>query len=122
MSSLWNEIHCAFRTLRRSPGYMLTAVLTLLLGIGANTAVFTLVHAVMLRSLPVASPQQLYQIGDNDIGGGWGGFQTNWALYSYDFYQYMRANTPAFEDIAAFQSAPPTMSVRRINRSKPVDY
>ena len=100
MSSIWSDLRYAFRQLRKSPGFTLTAVLTLALGIGANTAVFTLVHAVMLKSLPVADPGQLYQIGDNDIGGNWGGFQDNWALYSYDFYQHMRANTPAFEEIA----------------------
>src|SRR5215469_10244376 len=119
MLSAWNDLGRALRYLRKSPGYTLTAILTLSLGIGANTAVFTLVHAVMLKSLPVADPQQLFQIGDNDIGGNWGGFQGSWALYSYDFYRYMRAHTLAFEDIAAFQSAFPTMSVRPSHSGAP---
>ena len=110
MSTIWNDLRYAFRQLRKSPGFTLTAVLTLALGIGANTAVFTLVHAVMLKSLPVADPQQLYQVGNNDKCCTWGGFQDSWALYSYDFYLHMRANTPAFEELAAFQANNPTVS------------
>jgi hypothetical protein len=121
MPSIWNDIHYGVRQLRRSRGFTLTAVLTLALGIGANTAIFTLVHTVMLKSLPVADPQQLYQIGDHDIGGNWGGFQDAWSLYSYDFYRHMRANTPAFEQIAAFQSSHPRMSVRRSGGTMPAE-
>ncbi|HEX3437423.1 MAG TPA: ABC transporter permease [Pseudacidobacterium sp.] len=121
MPTIWNDLRYAFRQLRKSPGFTLTAALTLALGIGANTAVFTLVHAVMLKSLPVADPEQLYQIGDADKQGNWGGFQDSWAVYSYEFYQHMRANTPAFEDIAAFQSSHNTMSVRRSGTSSPAD-
>jgi predicted permease len=121
MSTILNDLRYAFRQLRKSPGFTLTAVLTLALGIGANTAVFTLVHAVMLRSLPVADPQQLYQVGDNDKCCTWGGFQDSWAIYSYDFYLHMRANTPAFESLAAFQANSPTMSVRRGGTSAPAN-
>jgi macrolide transport system ATP-binding/permease protein len=67
------DLRFAFRQLAQSKGFTLTAVLTLALGIGANTAVFTLVNAIMLRSLPVADPQRLYRLGDADnccvIGG-----------------------------------------------------
>jgi predicted permease len=121
VSTIWNDLRYAFRQLRKSPGFTLTAVLTLALGIGANTAVFTLVHAVMLKSLPVADPQQLYQVGNNDKCCTWGGFQDSWALYSYDFYQHMRANTPAFEELAAFQANNPTVSVRRSGTNAPAD-
>lgn len=119
MPGIWNDFRYAFRQLRKSPGFTLTAMLTLALGIGANTAVFTLVHAVMLKSLPVADPQQLYRIGDSDKCCTWGGFQDAWALYSYEFYQHMRANAPAFDKIAAFQANNPTMSVRRSGTSTP---
>jgi predicted permease len=121
MSTIWNDLRYAFRQLRKSPGFTVTAVLTLALGIGANTAVFTLVHAVMMKSLPVADPQQLYQVGNNDNCCTWGGFQDSWSLYSYDFYQHIRANTPAFEELAAFQAANPTLSVRRSGTNAPAD-
>lgn len=121
MPAIWNDLRYAFRQLRKSPGFTLTAVLTLALGIGANTAVFTLVHAVMLKSLPVADPHQLYQIGDNVKCCSWGGFQDSWALYSYEFYRHMRANTPAFAEIAAFQANNPRVSVRRSGTSAPAN-
>ena len=64
MQTLLHDIRYAFRQMRLSPAFTLTAVLTLAIGIGATTAIFTLVHAIMLKSLPVADPAQLYRIGD----------------------------------------------------------
>ena len=58
------DLKLALRQLSKSPGFALTAVLTLALGTGATTAIFTLVHAVLLKSLPVAKPEELYRIGD----------------------------------------------------------
>lgn len=104
MSSLWKEIRYAARQLRLSPGFALTAIFTLALGVGANTAVFTLTHAIMLKSLPVVQPSQLYRVGDNDNCCVWGGFQDDWGLFSHQLYQYMRDHTPAFQEMAAVQS------------------
>jgi predicted permease len=113
------DIRHALRQLRKSPGFTLTAVLTLALGIGANTAIFTLVHAVMLKSLPVANPQQLYRIGDNDNCCVFGGLQTEqgWGVFSFSLYQYLRDQTPEFEEMAAFEANEREISVRRSGAS-----
>jgi hypothetical protein len=63
MSTLLQDLRYGFRRLRQSPGFALVCVVTLALGIGANTAIFTLVDAVMLRSLPVQNPGELYRLG-----------------------------------------------------------
>jgi predicted permease len=113
LHALFHDLRYAFRQLRKSPGFTLTAVLTLALGIGANTAIFTLVHAVMLKSLPVANPKQLYRIGDNDNCCVWGGLQREgWGVFSYDLYLYLRDHTPQFEEMAAFEANEYNFSVR----------
>ena len=122
MSGLLQDTRYALRQLRKSPGFTFTAVLTLALGIGANTAIFTLVYAVMLKSLPVADPEQLYRVGDNDNCCVWGGLQNDgWGEFSYPFYQYVRNNTPEFEEMAAFQANEPQVSVRRIGSNSPAE-
>ena len=64
LESLLMDVRFALRQLRKSPGFLLTVCLTLALGIGATTAIFTLMQQVMMRSLPVARPHQLWRIGD----------------------------------------------------------
>jgi hypothetical protein len=66
MDHLQDEIRIALRRLRRQPGFTLTAILTLALGLGANIAIFSLMHAALLRSLPVDRPDQLYRLGDTN--------------------------------------------------------
>ena len=116
MPTILQDLRYALRQLRKAPGFTITAVLTLALGIGANTAIFTLVHAVMLKSLPVANPSQLLRIGDADVCCVYGGLEQGghgWGLFSYGLYKYIQTNTPQFEDIAAMQANQPEMSVRR---------
>ena len=103
----------AFRQLAHSKGFTAVALLTLALGIGANTAVFTLVHAVMLQSLPVANPSQLYRLGDTTDCCVIGGHQERFSIYSYPLYRYLRDHTPEFEEMAAFGAQPGPFSVRR---------
>src|SRR5580658_5987773 len=102
MTPFLHDLRLALRQLRKAPGFTLIAVLTLALGIGANTAIFSLVNAVMLSNLPSVDPTNLYRIGDRDTTGQWGGFQDNWGEFSYAFYQHMRDHTPAVEEMAAF--------------------
>jgi predicted permease len=83
------------------------------LGIGGTTAIFTLVHAVMLRSLPVAEPDRLYRIGDGNECCVEGGPQDRWGLFSFPLYQRMQAESPEFEEVAAFQAGGARMGVRR---------
>ncbi len=121
MNQLLQDIRYALRQLRKSPGFALTAIVTLALGIGANTAIFTLVHGILLRSLPVADPSQLYRIGDNDdccVEGGFPGDASDtgdFTIFSADLYQYLRDATPEFEQLAAVQAGGWTWTVRRGN-------
>src|SRR5215475_13790226 len=106
----------ALRQLRKFPGFTITVVATLALGIGANTAIFTLVHAVLLSSLPVADPATLYRIGDKDdccVNGGFLNREGDFDLFSYELYRQFRDNTPEFEQLAAFQAGHNQMNVRR---------
>ena len=110
------DIRVALRQLRKSPGFALTVILTIALGIGANTAIFTLVHAVLLKSLPVADPKTLYRVGDKDdccVNGGFLNDDGDFDLFSYDLYLHLRDSAPEFEQLAAMQSGGNTMSVRR---------
>ena len=68
------DLRDALRQLRKAPGFTATAVITLALGIGATTAIFTLVHQVMLKSLPVTKPDELWRIGDKIRCCNWGGY------------------------------------------------
>src|SRR2546430_4908385 len=103
----------AARQFRLSPVFTASAVLTLSLGIGGTTAIFTLIHAVMLRSLPVADPASLYRIGDGDNCCVQGGPQDNWGMFSFPLFERLKADTPEFEEVAAFQAGGPRLSVRR---------
>lgn len=104
-------------------------MITLALGIGATTAIFTLIQQVMLRSLPVARPDQLWRIGEADLCCYSDGYtqtvlqQNDWSFFSWDAYKHFRANTPAFEKLAAFQigEANAYLAVRRSGSSSPVE-
>jgi predicted permease len=113
LKTLLQDARYALRQLRKSPVFTLTAVLTLALGIGANTAVFTLVHEVMLKALPVTDPGGLYHVGHTADCCVWGGFQGDWNLFAYPLYQYFEAHTPEFTALAAAQTNRPSLSVRR---------
>jgi predicted permease len=107
------DLRHALRQLRKSQGFAAVAILTLALGIGANTAIFTVVHAVMLKSLPVADPQRLYRLGSGDDCCVNGGYASNFSLYAHPLYLYMRDHTPEMEELAAFSPSTMPLSVHR---------
>lgn len=119
--SLMDDVRYALRQFASAPGFTATAVLTLALGIGATTAIFTLVHAVLLKSLPVARPSELYRIGDIENCCVNGGLQDNWSLFSYDKYKTFRDGTPGFVELAAFQAGHDLIGVRRAGTNQPAE-
>jgi predicted permease len=107
------DLRYALRQFWAARVFTATAVLTLALGIGGTTAIFTLIHAVMLRSLPVSDPSRLYRIGDGDSCCVQGGPQDRWGMFSYPLFERLKAETPEFEELAAFQAGGARVSVRR---------
>src|SRR5881296_3137132 len=113
MPSLSGNFRYALRQFRLSPVFTTAAMLTLALGIGGTTAIFTLIHAVMLRSLPVSDPSRLYRIGDGDDCCVEGGPQDRWGMFSYPLFERLKAETPEFEEVTAFQAGGAHLSARR---------
>ena len=123
-----SDLQQALRHLRKSPAFTMTVVLTLALGIGATTAIFTLVQQVMLSSLPVSRPGQLWRIGDQVRCCNWGGYSQGnddepyqWGLFPWEAYKLFRANTPSFSDLAALQAGNTALGVRRAGTNQPAD-
>ncbi|MEO8367843.1 MAG: ABC transporter permease [Candidatus Solibacter sp.] len=117
------DLREAFRQLRKAPGVTTTAVVTLALGIGATSAIFTLVHQVMLKSLPVTKPAELWRIGDKVRCCNWGGYTQgddgDFSLFSWEAYRHFRAQTPEFVDLAALQAGNAPLGVRKSGSSAP---
>src|SRR5437870_2690973 len=107
------DLRFTLRQLAKSKAFTLTAVLTVALAIGANTAIFTLVNAVMLKSLPVADPARLVRLGDGDNCCVIGGLQEKFSIYSYPLYEYLREHTPEVEQMAAFRGGRAQVGVHR---------
>jgi predicted permease len=113
MQNLPGNFRYALRQFRLSPVFTAAAILTLALGIGGTTAIFTLIHAVMLRSLPVSDPGRLYRVGEGDECCVEGGPQDRWGMFSFPLYERLKAETPEFDEVAAFQAGRWRLSVRR---------
>src|SRR5580698_5337787 len=108
LESLVQDTRFALRQLWKTPGFTVTAILTLALGIGANAAIFTLVKAVLLKNLPVVDPKALVRVGDwadccqNSGPNTW--HDGDYSVFSTDTYEQMKKNTPEFEELAAMQA------------------
>jgi len=105
MPNLIQDFRFAFRMLRRSPAFTGVAILSLALGIGANTAIFSVMDALLLRKLPVKQPKQLVLFG---AGLSWGIFNPfpngDTDLFSQPFFREVRAKNHVFSDVAAVES------------------
>jgi len=132
MNGILQDLHHALRQLQKSPGFLITAVLAVAFGIGATTAIFSLMQQVMLQSLAVTRPGELWRIGDAEIccyhdgysqGDGDSAPQNDWNFFSWDAYKFFRANTSAFQDLAAFQigGANAHLAIRRTGSTAPVE-
>ncbi len=105
-STALQDLRFAVRQLRKAPGFTATAILTLALGIGANAAVFTLVNAILLKNLPVAKPESLVKLGDQNqccVGFGYRD-DGDYALFSTAVYEHLKKNASEFEELAAMQA------------------
>ena len=115
MGILLKDVQYALRQFRRSPGFAITAALTLSLGIGATTAIFTLIYNTMLKALPVQHAAHLYMVGKEPTCCNYGGLQGNkWRIFSNDLYLYFRDRTKGFESLTAFQSFTTPLLTRRV--------
>ena len=113
MGTFLRDLGYALGKFRSARAFTVTAILTLAVGIGGTTAIFTLIHAVMLKSLPVGDPSRLYRIGDGDNCCVQGGPQDCWGMFSFPLFERIKADVPEFEELTAFQAGMGRMSVRR---------
>src|SRR5271170_355957 len=108
MQTLIQDLRYSLRQIKRSPGFMITAVLTLALGVGANTAIFSLLDQALLRSLPVQAPEQLVIL--SGTGNAWDGHSSNHGAgveksLSYPMYRDLRDRGAAFDGLIATSPA-----------------
>src|SRR6266478_6013988 len=105
LESTMQDVRYGVRQLRQSPGFTLVAVLSLALGIGANTAIFQLIDAIRLKMLPVRNPQELVSVDfeKNSMRAGW--FSTRSARLTYAQWEQIRTQQQAFDGVLAWSAA-----------------
>jgi putative ABC transport system permease protein len=102
MTNLLRDLRHAFRLLRLSPGFTIVAVLTLALGIGANTAIFQLIDSIRLRTIPVKNPQELGTVRIADRHWGSGNFSGQYSQLTFPMWEQIRKRQEGFSEIAAW--------------------
>src|SRR5712692_5265970 len=107
---MWHDLRFALRTLKRSPGFTIVAVLSLALGIGANTAIFSLLYQVVLRSIPVKNPESLVSLESDDYSFGLTRRDNNKTVFSYPMYRALRDHNQVFSGLIARSSFPSTLA------------
>src|ERR1043165_9090426 len=106
MRVLLQDLSYAFRQMRKTRGFTIVVLLTLALGIGANSAIFTLINAILLHDLPVTDPKTLVRMGDKDdccVNSGWQD-EADYSLFATDTYYTFKKNLPEFEELAAMEA------------------
>ena len=119
LDALFQDVRYAARRLRTAPAFTIATILTLALGIGATTSIFTLVHAVLLKSLPVENPRELYRVGRDARCCYVSGYSQSpeFSLVSYELYTYLKDHTEGFAELAAFPSVQHLFGVRQSGSS-----
>lgn len=102
VENLWNDLRFGARLLRFNPVFAAAAILSLALGIGANTAIFQLLDAVQMRTLPVKNPQELASIGINQRNGASGSFSSRYSNLTYAMWEQIRAQQQGFSEVFAW--------------------
>ena len=107
---MWNDLRFGLRTLRRSPVFTIVAVASLALGIGANTAIFSLLNQVMFRMLPVREPERLVVLHTEGQREGWTSSDNGEAVFSYPMYKDLRDRNQVFDGVIARSSTQVSLS------------
>jgi predicted permease len=104
MSAFWKDLRYGLRQLGNSPAFTLIAILTLALGIGANTAIFQLIDAIRLRSIPVRKPEELATVRIADRHWGSGQFSSQYSQLTFPMWEQIRDRQQGFADIAVWSN------------------